>query len=367
MPGSEKKNGGHMRDTLVENLRCPIDLGRLQLEIFSQDPDGHIITGQLHCTACRQEYQISQGVPNMLSESPVKVHGRDMNKLQSATKKLFGFEWRYFRDWGWLTKYPNVQNAEAKFYGGLLEHTQSAFWSKSLFNQNDFQRGLLTLDAGCGNGRFTYQATLTGAETIGIDLGEGVVSAFENTRSLTNCHIVRGDLYRLPFADGVFDRIFSIGVLQHTGDARVAFDSLVRTLSNHGMIVAHVYGRGIPSYEIIDTIVRAVTTRLSIRMQMIFSHITAATARWLRSSSQYRFKLYKRLFRHINLLPTEHHMFDWWSAPIATHHTLDEVLSWYARNKLEIVRCNPPLNDEAAERARYQMHGSITVLGKLNT
>jgi hypothetical protein len=56
-------------------------------------------------------------------------------------------------------------------------------------------------------------------------------------------------------------------------------------------------------------------------------------------------------------------MFDWWAAPIATHHRRKEVLSWFTRNQLEVVRTNPPLDDRAAERKRRRGHAAITVLG----
>jgi SAM-dependent methyltransferase len=100
--------------------------------------------------------------------------------------KRFGFEWRHFHDWGWLTEYPKTRYAEEKFYGGLLEHSRAAFWSKSLFGKEDLLPGEAILDAGCGNGRLTNQAAQYGAEVIGVDLGWGVYSAFEHTRSQPN-------------------------------------------------------------------------------------------------------------------------------------------------------------------------------------
>lgn len=355
-----------MREILVEKLRCPVDLEPLQLAIIHQDQDGHIMEGQLCCSTCQQKYQIKNGVPNLLVDNPLTISGENLDHLQSMTRDRFGFEWRYFSDWGWLNDYPDMALAEEKFYGGLIRHTHSAFWSKSLFQKGDLRKGLLVLDAGCGNGRFTNQAAQTGADVIGIDLGKGVLSAFKHTRGLPNCHIVQGDIFRLPFSSHIFDRIFSIGVLQHTGDTAAAFDSLARCLRIKGLIVAHVYGRGMLTYEIIDALVRAVTTRLSIRMQMNFSRFTAAVACWLRGGTNWRIRLYRLLFRHFNLLQTEHHMFDWWSAPVATHHTQNEVIGWFVKNNLEIIRANPPLGDEAAEHARYRVHGAVTVLGKLN-
>jgi SAM-dependent methyltransferase len=314
----------------------------------------------LFCTQCGQDYQITEGVPHLLPSEQLQIKGEDMTRLQHQTVERFGFEWRYFQDWGWLPDYPDVPEAELKFRGGLVKHTESAFWSKSLFSRDDLQAGNLVLDAGCGNGRFTNQTAQTGAEVIGIDLGWGVFSAFEHTRSLPNAHIVRGDLFRLPFTGKTFDRVFCIGVLQHTGSAGAAFDSLVRVLQDGGLIVAHVYGRGLWTYELLDKTLRSVTIRLPISAQLAFSRWMAALARWLRRSNE---KLYWKIYRHINLLPTTHHMYDWWSAPIATHYAREEVLSWFERNGLEVLRANPP-NDQKAELSRKRGHAAITILGR---
>lgn len=352
-----------MRESLVKILRCPLDLSSLELEVLAMETDGHVVAGRLKCVKCRSLYPIEQGVPDLLPSESVHVEDHRLGQVQAATVERFGFEWRYFRDWGWFVEYPDIPNAKEKFYGGLVEHTRSAFWNKSLLREKDLQSRHSVLDAGCGNGRFTDQAAKTGAEVIGVDIGWGVYSAFEHTRSLPNVHIVRGDLFRLPFADETFDRIFSIGVLQHTGNARAAFGSMLRTLRPGGLVVAHVYGQGRRSYEILDRLIRNVTTRFPIKLQLAFARITAATARWLRGGPRWRKRFYQNLYSHMTLLPTEHHMYDWWSAPVATHHTQDEVLNWFSEYQLEIVRANPPLDGRAAEQARRHSHGAITVLG----
>ncbi|GAB4339708.1 MAG: hypothetical protein Kow0099_15030 [Candidatus Abyssubacteria bacterium] len=351
-----------MWPSAIEKLKCPKDRGALELRVEREEVDGHVMEGRLECSLCGTVYSIREGIPHLLPTELASVNGQSLASLQTATIERFGFEWRYFKDWGWLTEYPDVKNAEEKFFGSLLENSEKAFWSKSLFQKEELHSGLTVLDAGCGNGRFTYQAAQTGAEVFGIDLGWGVQSAFEHMRSLPKVHVLQGDLFRLPFAPATFDRVFSIGVLMHTGNGGAAFDSLVRTLKPGGLIMARVYGMGCYSYEFIDRTLRSLTTRMPISAQIHFARATASMARWLRSRRQ---RLYAKLFRHINLLPTDHHMFDWWSAPIATHHTLEEVESWFARNGIEVVRSFPAHGDAAAERYRRNIHGAITVLGRL--
>ena len=352
-----------MLEKVVEKLRCPLDLKPLHLEISARGAYDHIITGQLCCKTCQVTYPIQRGVPDLLPPESAQVDGQDLAHLQAETIDRFGFEWRHFRDWGWLTDYPDVPEATEKFYGGLIRDTQAAFKNKTLFREGDLQPNHWVLDAGCGNGRFVNQAAQAEAEVIGVDLGWGVYSAFEHLQSWPNVHIVRGDLFRLPFADSTFDRIFSIGVLMHTGNAGAAFDSIARTLRPNGLIVAHVYGRGLLAYEVLDHLIRTVIIRLPIGKQMMFARLMASAARWLRQGKVRR-QLYRGLFSLINFLPTEIHMFDWWAAPVASHHTPLEVADWFARNQLQIVRTKPLLEDARAERARRRQHAAITMLGR---
>ncbi|OGV49409.1 MAG: hypothetical protein A2X49_00600 [Lentisphaerae bacterium GWF2_52_8] len=181
---------------------------------------------------------------------------------------------------------------------------------------------------------------------------------------MPNVHIVKGNLFSLPFPEKLFDRIFSIGVLMHTGDAEKAFKSIRKALAPEGLFVAHVYGKGMPRYEMIDKYLRMVTTRLSIGNQVRFAKLMAKIARWLRRGGKKRTNLYYRLYPYLTILPTEHHMFDWWSAPVASHHTIEEVCGWFEKESLSIVKTNPPRGNKPMIDANIRNHGAITVLGR---
>ena len=81
-------------------------------------------------------------------------------------------------------------------------------------------------------------------KVIGIDLGDAVESAFNNTKEVKNIAIIQADIFRLPFPKKTFDAIYSIGVLMHTGNAMKATESLSQTLNNSGKISVHLYGKG---------------------------------------------------------------------------------------------------------------------------
>ncbi|MCI4365762.1 MAG: methytransferase partner Trm112 [Thermoplasmata archaeon] len=54
-----------MRPDLLEILRCPVCRGELQLRSGRTEGD-EIVEGTLTCPACRVEYPISDGIPDLL-------------------------------------------------------------------------------------------------------------------------------------------------------------------------------------------------------------------------------------------------------------------------------------------------------------
>ena len=54
--------------------------------------------------------------------------------------------------------------------------------------------------------------------------------------------IVQANIFRMPFRDEVFDFVFSLGVLMHTGNTREAIKQAARVLKDRGQINLWVYG-----------------------------------------------------------------------------------------------------------------------------
>ena len=52
----------------------------------------------------------------------------------------------------------------------------------------------------------------TTGKVIGIDLGDTVDVAHLNTKNINDTYVVQADIYALPFKEGLFDYIYSIGV-----------------------------------------------------------------------------------------------------------------------------------------------------------
>jgi uncharacterized protein YbaR (Trm112 family) len=54
-----------MKRSLMEILCCPVCKGDLVLTVIDEN-EKEILAGELHCAACRADYPIREGIPNLL-------------------------------------------------------------------------------------------------------------------------------------------------------------------------------------------------------------------------------------------------------------------------------------------------------------
>jgi SAM-dependent methyltransferase len=93
--------------------------------------------------------------------------------------------------------------------------------------------GLRVLDAGCGGGRTSAWLVEQGAEVVGIDASEEMLTIARDR--LPSATFVHGDLAEpLPFADGSFDVIVSSLVMHYLRDWTAALRELRRVLRPDG-------------------------------------------------------------------------------------------------------------------------------------
>ena len=182
-------------------------------------PWPEIMEGILTCRSCGQEYPIRNGVPRMITGQ--------LPKDVERTVDGFGWEWQTFND--------QIQDTYMTDKALLLDFIYPI--------REDFFKGKLVLDAGCGMGRFLKLGSELGSrEIIGVDLSQSVEAAYRNTRALPNAHVVQADILKLPFVQ-TFDYIFSVGVLHHMPDPQQGFSQLAKLLKERGRISVWVYGR----------------------------------------------------------------------------------------------------------------------------
>ena len=112
--------------------------------------------------------------------------------------------------------------------------------------------GDITLDAGCGNGRHSWEVYSKNHTSI-IAFDIDAVCVKKNMYLLASLktkeeiegsyHLLMADVTKLPFKAGSFDKVICSEVLEHIPEDNIAVEELVRVLSKDGAI-----GISVPHY-----------------------------------------------------------------------------------------------------------------------
>ena len=87
--------------------------------------------------------------------------------------------------------------------------------------------GRRVLDLGCGKGRFARRLADAGASVVGVDLSTGMLASAGFDR-------VRASARRLPLADGTFDAVVAVEVLEHVASLDAVITEVRRVLRPGG-------------------------------------------------------------------------------------------------------------------------------------
>jgi ubiquinone/menaquinone biosynthesis C-methylase UbiE len=92
------------------------------------------------------------------------------------------------------------------------------------------------IDVGCGPGNYTRRLAEAAPEglAVGIDASEAMVAAAAKRSGRENCAYLRADACELPFADGSFDAVCSVGVVHLIEQPMSAVEEMVRVLAPGG-------------------------------------------------------------------------------------------------------------------------------------
>jgi 2-polyprenyl-3-methyl-5-hydroxy-6-metoxy-1,4-benzoquinol methylase/uncharacterized protein YbaR (Trm112 family) len=233
--------------------------------------------------------------------------------------------------------------------------TGKRFWSATNWDTL-YMKEQWILDAGCGSGRFAEIALTSGANLIVIDYSNSVDACYKNLGQHKNLHIIQADIYKLPFKPGFFDRIYSLGVLQHTPNVKDAFFSLVSKLSKGGNLCVDFYEKSFKSSLLPKYWLRPFTTKME--KEKLFSILERTVPRMLKISNFLDSiplfgKYLKRLIPVANYygilsLNEKQHIewalldtFDWLSPTYDNPQNTDTIQRWFKEanfTKIEILK-----------------------------
>lgn len=201
---------------------------------------------------------------------------------------------------------------------------QASWWAHKLDAEIPFEADVI--DIGCGTGQLVNFLGLKESRRVwGVDYSQHSLSLAESLRDkfkLDNVRFQRENILELSLPDESFDYVFCNGVLHHTSDPYGGFQHMVRITRPGGYIVVglyNYYGRFMLNVR-----------RRAVRLRMQYD--PGAKDRALK----------KQLVKMEN---DELKLKTWWADqyehPHESVHTVDEVLGWFARNRVEYLSSFP--------------------------
>lgn len=138
-------------------------------------------------------------------------------------------------------EYERMYSLEDTYWWFVARHRLIESVLQAKFGEPDPEnRRLLMLDVGCGTGAMSARLARWG-RVVSADFSP-LALKFSRRRGLNN--LVGADAMRLPLASDRFDAIFSMDVLEHIPDDRLALREFYRVLKPGGRVFATV-----PAYQ----------------------------------------------------------------------------------------------------------------------
>jgi SAM-dependent methyltransferase len=305
---------------VVEILRCPRCDGRL----------GE--AGQtLLCQGCSQVYPITNGIPQLFVPNDWADGKLDVTNI--------------VKDFYEETPFPNYKDMDSR--ETLRKKARLGVFARILDEQ--IPPNALVLDAGSGTGQLT--------NFLGMDWRRRVIGAdvcmnslklardFRDRFGIVNADFLQMNLFRPPFADASMDVIISNGVLHHTADPEGGFRAILAKLKPGGYVLVGLYnwlGR-------LPTLWRR-------RLIEVFGDRMAAFDHRLRGE-RLNTGRWAAWFRDQDRHPHE------------SKHSIDEVLGWFKRNRVEFLSSIPSIGDVEFDENEpiFAAHPSGTRLDRLST
>ena len=181
------------------------------------------------CQSCSHEFSVDSGIPQLFWQNDWPADKPDVTlAMQSFYEQ---------------SPFPNYEDFDSSEV--FRQKATRGIFAKLLDEQ--IRHGMTVLEAGCGTGQLTNFLGMTwGRSVYGADaclnslrLGE----AFRRRNQIKGTKFLQMNLFRPVFPPESFDLVICNGVLHHTSDPFLGFQTLARLVKRGGCILIGLYNQ----------------------------------------------------------------------------------------------------------------------------
>jgi SAM-dependent methyltransferase len=177
--------------------------------------------------------------PGAMRETRLSMHKETDATHKKVVMELFSRDTEYWRKV--YEETPEGEAVEGLIQGGIFLTSEMMERKNAVLGFIDRYAGdrkLLALDVGCGTGMTMRDILRRGHSVAGVDITEAmlhqakaVVSQFDRAWRIVS------DVEHMPFADGYFDVVLCLGVLQYLQTDRRAISEIRRVVRDGGLVI----------------------------------------------------------------------------------------------------------------------------------
>jgi ubiquinone/menaquinone biosynthesis C-methylase UbiE len=167
----------------------------------------------LSCAACSRRFPIEREVLRLNSE----FAGNNAIAAEYYNSTL----WPKFRFWEWLAYLP--RGGERRARNEILRHLPGL-------------SGTRLLEVAIGDGR-NLPLVPRDCQVFGVDISSVLLEKCQRDYADRDLRLIVGEAESLPFADGTFDNVLSLGAINHVNDPGNALREMARVVKSDGLVV----------------------------------------------------------------------------------------------------------------------------------
>jgi ubiquinone/menaquinone biosynthesis C-methylase UbiE len=277
---------------VAETLICPACQNPLRIS-----------SGGATCSSCGNDFPVEVGIPLLFWAN----HWSGSRPDVTDTMKSF-YE---------TTPFPNYDDLDSA--AALREKASRGIFARLLDEQ--IPHGANILEVGCGTGQLSNFLGMTwGRSVMGADACVNSLKLAENFRKqnqIENVSFLQMNLFKPVFKAESFDVVVSNGVLHHTSDPLLAFQTISKLVKPGGFIVIGLYNK--------------------------YSRLTTDFRRLVFRLSGDRFKFLDPRLRDRNANDVKKHTWfmDQYKNPHESKHTIGEIQQWFESSGFEFINSIP--------------------------